>query len=382
MTSAGRHAGLPSLQPCQICDTPTITRVCASCWLERRGGAYAPSVAAAYAAFITRDPADDATANRGKSSVEHREAAGPPVVQATETTAPPVADDPPVSLHSTPDEDLVLRWQHHRDAAARDELLQRHFRLIGWYVSRHRRGKLGAVDVEDLEQAGFVAFLEAMARFDPSRGAFVPYACRWLHGAMCGLRRELSGPVRFQKGHQMRIRTIELNALRGMDGDLRYELPCESMDPPDVAVENAETVRTLRRGFADLEVWEQQLLELRFSDDLTYGEIAARLGVTERCAGELAQEAIEKLRAELGARKPEGRKRTPIPPHVMAVVRLIRASGPDISVNDIRRTLGLTKDAAAQRVQKALRLGLIRRVGYAKYDVVRRDGETGETRVE
>jgi len=79
----------------------------------------------------------------------------------------------------TREAELALAWRAKAgDAAARDELLRAHLRLVLWVAQKHRRY---GFPLEDLVSEGTLGLLEAMNRFDPGRGLrFNTYAVHWI----------------------------------------------------------------------------------------------------------------------------------------------------------------------------------------------------------
>lgn len=57
------------------------------------------------------------------------------------------------------------------------------------------------------------------------------------------------------------------------------DVPDEATDPPGVRVERTEMVEAIRRAIHELPPQHRCVLELRYVDGLTYGEIAAATGV-------------------------------------------------------------------------------------------------------
>lgn len=68
----------------------------------------------------------------------------------------------------------------------------------------------------------------------------------------------------------------------------------------DAATDAVEWSLTLARHIADLDPRDQQLLQLRFVEELTQVEIARRLNVSQMQVSRLLQRVLDRLRAVLG----------------------------------------------------------------------------------
>ena len=77
-------------------------------------------------------------------------------------------------LDAERERELAIRWREAGDAAARDELILAHSRLVGRVARRYARYGLAHAD---LMQEGFIGLLRAAERYEPERGLrFSTYA--------------------------------------------------------------------------------------------------------------------------------------------------------------------------------------------------------------
>jgi len=77
---------------------------------------------------------------------------------------------------------LARRWRQHGDAAAADQLVASHLRLVAKMAMRYRGYGL---PLKDLISEGSVGMIEAVKRFDPERGfRLATYAIWWIRAAI------------------------------------------------------------------------------------------------------------------------------------------------------------------------------------------------------
>ncbi|MDR7459733.1 MAG: sigma-70 family RNA polymerase sigma factor, partial [Armatimonadota bacterium] len=167
-----------------------------------------------------------------------------------------------------------------------------------------------SVEVDDLVHDGVVGLLEAIGRFDPSRGVdFSTYATYRIRGAILdGLRGRdpLPRSLRRQLGAAPRasaplavvpLKVVPLDAalvLAGDDGQPEEALLAEEL--------RAEVERALRA----LPPRHRRLLALRFGRGLRLREVAACFGISMTRAAELQERAIRRLRTALAVEHPDG----------------------------------------------------------------------------
>lgn len=100
---------------------------------------------------------------------------------------------------------LWLRYKETRESGAREALVERYLPLVRMVAGRLSLGLPNQVEVDDLESFGLFGLLEAMERFDPSRGIkFETYAGVRIRGSIIdGLRAESWAPALRQKAKQI-----------------------------------------------------------------------------------------------------------------------------------------------------------------------------------
>lgn len=217
------------------------------------------------------------------------------------------------------------------------ELLTRHSDLA-LAISKRYRGK--GIDDDDLQQVAQMALLKAIHRFDDSYGDLRPFAAVTISGELKKLLRDRGWSVRVPRalqesslnlGRATEKLTQELNRIptdeelaRELDiapeevGEARsagrayrsssIEKPAEStglslldrLEDPDPGLFNAEERVMISEAIQELPVRQQQILKLRFDEDLTQTEIGDLLGISQMHVSRLLNRAIEDLRVRLG----------------------------------------------------------------------------------
>lgn len=216
-----------------------------------------------------------------------------------------------------------------------DEILLQHRALVTRAARRMRARLPASVALDDLESAGFVGLIEALERFDPSRGVpFEPYARHRIHGAMIDLLRTADWV-----SHAVRRKVRDLTWARGEGRDdertaRRLGLTREGLraleqqaavpvvvsldgptaDGPDAGwpdrlgdggpdpegiLQDRERLDQLARALDRLPPREAAALRGFYLDGLPLKEIGRALGVTDSRACQLCGQGVRRLRQAL-----------------------------------------------------------------------------------
>jgi RNA polymerase sigma-B factor len=231
---------------------------------------------------------------------------------------------------------LFCRYRDERDEAARDEIVERFIPLAERLARRYAWGR---EPVEDLVQVACVGLLKAVDRFDHERGlAFSTYAVPTITGELKRHLRDTTWSVHVSQ--RMRQRVLEVtraaDQLRGRIGrSPTAEEIAEALDMPVACVVEAAEAATAHDaasldhpgdsdgsadgrnpalGFEDdrfelveygailqpalraLPGRERLILRLRFDRDMTQGEIANALGMSQMHVSRLLRRSLGKLR--------------------------------------------------------------------------------------
>ena len=221
--------------------------------------------------------------------------------------------------------ELWRRLTDYRSPQARECLFLRHQAFARQMAAaRFKRDRFSDLDFNDLRQIATTGLLEAIDRFDPSRGApFRAYAAKVISGRLAeGVAQ--SSEVRRQVSVRAQIRRDRARSLRETDGrsdvlsafiDLAVGLalgfmledtsPAES-EPVDVrpnAYESLawkETITRLQAEMDKLPEREQVILRRHYIEALTFSQIGHLLALSKGRVSQIHREALMTLRKRLG----------------------------------------------------------------------------------
>jgi RNA polymerase sigma factor for flagellar operon FliA len=231
------------------------------------------------------------------------------------------------------------------DAALREQLILQYAPLVKYVVGRMAIASSSILDIEDLLGFGTLGLIDAVNRFDPTRGVkFETYALQRIRGSIIDSFRKLDIVPRSAR---RRAREIEgahavlqqelgrepdddevasylglsrdgLNRavmeascailsmerpLAMLDGDdsltLADTIEDESAPVPLFEIERAEERRALADALQTLNERDRLVISLYYYEELTLREISEILGVTESRVCQLHARAISRLRASL-----------------------------------------------------------------------------------
>jgi RNA polymerase sigma-B factor len=248
-------------------------------------------------------------------------------------TAPVVGSAPRVTSSAK----LFERWRRFEDRRARDELIEQFLPLARKLARRYASS---SEPYDDLVQVASLGLVKAVERFDPERGfAFTSFAVPTIVGELKRYFRDSSWALHVDRGAQERARKISeaqreittqtgrppridelalylevsqeevLDGLQvadaydavsldapmaGDDDDLSSRLDMLGRD--DDELDRVDQQTTLFAAARHLPKREREILFLRFNEDLTQSEIAARLGVSQMQVSRLLRRSLERLR--------------------------------------------------------------------------------------
>ena len=234
--------------------------------------------------------------------------------------------------------DLHRKLSETGDPAAREALVERYQGLVRRLAARYHSGNEG---FDDLVQVANVGLLNALARFEPERGlAFRSFAVPTILGELRRYFRDTRWAVHMPRGLQERFMLVERTADQ-LSGTLsrpptaadiarklelseeevteafavRHGYDALSLDRPTGDADGDEDLSLLdtlgeEEGRYELVAYresvagtmralprrEQEILRLRFVEDLTQTEIAECLGVSQMQVSRLLRRSLDRLR--------------------------------------------------------------------------------------
>jgi len=235
-------------------------------------------------------------------------------------------------------DELFTRWHQQQDRQAQEALVQQFTPLARSLARRYGRS---SEPFEDLLQVALLGLLKALDRFDPSRGnPFTSFAVPTILGEMRRYFRDCGWAVHMPRGTQeiaLKVRDaqeyltserghapsvpqlaeyLELDSeavLDALQAGQAYETLSLDAPPPgaeddaaaysdvmgeeDERYELVELDATLRSALVHLPDRERRILQMRFVEDLTQTEIAAKVGVSQMQVSRLLRNSLTQLRA-------------------------------------------------------------------------------------
>jgi RNA polymerase sigma-B factor len=230
---------------------------------------------------------------------------------------------------------VLLRRYRDGDLSAREHLARRHMPLARWIARRY----WDASDAqEDLEQVAYLGLLKSIDRFDPELGSFQNFAMTTIRGELRRYFRDHGWALKVPRPLQENYVAVK-SAMRGLAVelgrsptprdiaertglslddvveamDVNHAYAPQSLDAP-LAGDDAESAslgerlgrddhgfvgvedrELLGEAFRHLDSRQQEVVRLRFVEDLTQGEIAERLGVSQMSISRWLRGALSQL---------------------------------------------------------------------------------------
>jgi RNA polymerase sigma-B factor len=229
----------------------------------------------------------------------------------------------------------LARLNRAGDPRARETLIARHLPLARGLALRYRRG---SDPTDDLVQVASCGLIKAVDRWDPDRGSpFCAFAAPTILGELRRYFRDATWFVRPPRALQELVMSVErerasagatsgrapscsdiaarlgrsgqdvADALQAVRGRSPASLDgCVSTPEEDIAF--AATIGRVERGYAEAEaratierlipVLDERarfVLRLRFDDDLTQAEIAARIGVSQMQVSRIIRQSLAQM---------------------------------------------------------------------------------------
>jgi RNA polymerase sigma-B factor len=194
-------------------------------------------------------------------------------------------------------DDLLALLRAYRcggDEAARERLVELAMPLVRVLAYRHaNRGER----IEDLVQVGSIGLLRAIDRFDPDRGDdFASFAVPTITGEIRHHLRDRAAVVRTPRRHAaLQASRTAVSLSSPEEGDARLDRATAIHGTYDAT----EDRLLLVAGFRTLAARERRIMHLRFFAELSQGEIAREVGVSQVQVSRLIRASLERMRGAL-----------------------------------------------------------------------------------
>jgi RNA polymerase sigma-B factor len=245
---------------------------------------------------------------------------------------------PPIPCAS--DEALLRRFSVTRDPAVRDALAERFLPLARSVARRYASGN---EPLEDLEQVAAMGLVKAIDRYDPAVGTrFSTYAVPTIlgelrrhfrdHGWMVRVSRRLQEltlrirseaesfeqrhgrpPTALELAHALETTeelVMEAHALATARSPVSLDAPVagpeavslgDLLGDDDPGVARVDEVQTARALIRELPLRSRRALGMRFLEDLTQAEIAARMGVSQMQVSRILRDSLDRVHERMAA---------------------------------------------------------------------------------
>ncbi len=194
-------------------------------------------------------------------------------------------------------------WESCRagDAEARAVLIERYVPLARAIARGMRVAADTLMDADDVRSAASFGLIDAVDRFDPSRGVpFEAYAARRIRGSVIDEVRRVGDRSRTEDAASA-VRTVSLDAL--IDEDW-HGVGAGEGDDLDAPFEREDLRGRVERALRDLPPRQREVLVRYYAEALTLREAGRRMGVSEARACQLHGRAIQNLRRALSVSPP------------------------------------------------------------------------------
>ena len=177
-----------------------------------------------------------------------------------------------------------------------------HLPLVGTIARALSRGLPSTVELDELVNDGVLGLIDAMRRYDPSRGVGFPtYAGHRIRGAILdGLRTRDPLPRRVRRARKRAIAAAGCASAAGgvqlLELDEALTLPEDEALGPEARAIEADLLRLAWNGLAVLPPRDRQVLTLRLVAGLTLREVAARLALSITRIAEIQTRGLRRLR--------------------------------------------------------------------------------------
>jgi RNA polymerase sigma-32 factor len=239
---------------------------------------------------------------------------------------------------------LTTRWLEQQDEAAREELVRANLRYVLAIAFKYHRYGL---PMGELVAEGNFGLVHALQKFDTSRGTrFVTYAAYWIRAYILNhIIRSWSmvgggsGALRSKMFFKLRRERVRIANLVG-DGEQADELLAQALDVPKAKI--ASMVRSLDARDVSLDAAAFGDSGTTLGDTLTANELNQEDGLVDSEVGNYAREAIAAALNGLDNRE-----------RYIVENRLMADNEDEMSLADIGRTLGVSRERARQLEARA-----------------------------
>jgi len=236
-------------------------------------------------------------------------------------------------------EAMLLRYTETGDTSLRDRIVEKNLKIAAM-VARRFSGK--GVDYDDLYQVASLALFKAIDRYDPEKGVkFVTFVTPTMVGEVKNYFRDRSRTIRLPRNSGEMIRALDKAAEELTHKLLRQPTPAELAGHMGVEVEDVllalemrgasrpvsldytpenededapisafmgveekgysdfDNLETIKSAMAQLDEKQREVIRLRFFENLSQREVAARLDISQMSVSRVERKALELMKTAL-----------------------------------------------------------------------------------
>lgn len=186
-----------------------------------------------------------------------------------------------------------------------DALVLRSLPLVKYVIGRMRIRKTRAWDEEDCYQWGVIGLLDAVRRFNPSRGKFSSWAFLRIRCEIIDGMRRMDDNPRRKRGEPYDV-VVPSSLDRAVNDDddnplNKFQVDTQAPDPEAVAIRHDEA-RRLAAAVTGLKPSERTALVLHYGRRRTMKATAGAMGISASRVCQLCQSGEMRLRKVLDGR--------------------------------------------------------------------------------
>lgn len=236
-------------------------------------------------------------------------------------------------------EAMLLRYVQTRDTSIRDRIVEQNLKIASM-VARRFSGK--GVDFDDLYQVASLALFKAIDRYDPEKGVkFITFVTPTMVGEVKNYFRDRSRTIRLPRNSGEMIRAIDRATEELIHALMRQPTPFELAEHMGVEVEDVllalemrgasrpvsldfapenededapisaffgieekgysdfDNLETIRTAMDSLDARQKEVIRLRFFENMSQRDVAARLDISQMSVSRVERKALELMKTAL-----------------------------------------------------------------------------------
>ncbi|HMA60050.1 MAG TPA: FliA/WhiG family RNA polymerase sigma factor [Halanaerobiales bacterium] len=243
-------------------------------------------------------------------------------------------------------QELWRRFKEENDQKAREQLIMEYLDLVKYQAGRVNTYVPDRIELEDLESYGIIGLIDAIEKFDPSRGyKFNSYAQKRIKGEIIDQLRKLDWLPHSlrQKAKVIKSKTRELESkmnrspkINEIAAELDFSkdqitkvlkkleesqwvsiyselngkslidwLPSSKVNKPQKILDKKNAIKILKNAIVNLSDKQKLVVSLIYYEELTQKEVAEIMDLSPARISQIHKKAVYRLRGYLSRKKEE-----------------------------------------------------------------------------